>query len=300
LAVREGWLGSGRRSRQTNQWVDHLGGVVIILGGTNLGLSPFLPGARRKQSLRSPGPSPRSGNGPSSLPITFPLTPATVSPATGGLLLRTHGPAGHSFLWPPPPLCAHAHAPNRDRRPAAAARPPQPPRGALPRGWRNTDSGESFTPPFSTIWIIRTRPPYFRLYRFASQEDPGKRHPPVFWIPKNFISKIWPVGGALLGQFKHFTGPPVLSPWVAVCGPWRGCEWPSAPQIYRSGGRSGGAVQGGGALGSRGRPGEGRQNPVRISSCLLLLASAPSGPTPLALVYVGNRTPRDSPLPKSM
>ena len=33
-------------------------------------------------------------------------------------------------------------------------------------------------------------------------------------MPKNSISKIWPVGEAFLGRFKHFTGPPVLSPWL--------------------------------------------------------------------------------------
>ena len=41
----------------------------------------------------------------------------------------------------------------------------------------------------------------------------------------------------------------------------------------------------------RGRPGEGGRHPVLISSRLLLPVSAPPGHAPMALVYVGNRTP---------
>ena len=63
---------------------------------------------------------------------------------------------------------------------------------------------------------------------FICDDSPMVICPPCTGIPKNFISKIWPVGGAFLGRFKHFTGPPVLPPL-----------WGGAPFAGRGGAVSG-------------------------------------------------------------
>jgi len=74
--------------------------------------------------------------------------------------------------------------------------------------------------------------------------------------------------------------PPCTSlPWGAAFAD-RG--WAvSGPVRHRfifPGGGTGGAVQGAGAFGGQGRPGDERRNPVPLSSCLLLPVSAPPGP----------------------
>jgi hypothetical protein len=78
--------------------------------------------------------------------------------------------------------------------------------------------------------------------------------------------------------------PAPLSLGRPFCGRGGAVSAPVRHRFIFPGGGLGAQVQGAGAFGGQGRPGDERRNPVQLSSCLLLPVSAPPGPAPLTFV----------------
>src|SRR5512139_1691731 len=77
------------------------------------------------------------------------------------------------YLWPPQPPPA-----GQPCRPAVPSTAPLPPAHVPLSGDQKVKPGSgSHTPPYA-LCVFRTPSPKYYSYRFASQEDPGGRHPP--------------------------------------------------------------------------------------------------------------------------
>jgi hypothetical protein len=116
-AFGEGWLGSGERSGQTDQW-------LTIMGVTNPSPLSSPLGTTHKQTSSFPGPW------WTTCPWCHAITPALGPPVPA--------PAP-SLLSPrrgePPPFCAHAHAHNRNTGPGTGP-------GAGPGEWSRVNVAE--------------------------------------------------------------------------------------------------------------------------------------------------------------
>jgi hypothetical protein len=98
------------------------------------------------------------------------------------------------------------------RRPGPGSTAPGPAPGPSASN-RTPARGQEGEPPDTTL------PPHslnargapdlqFSVYTvFCPRKTPAEKAPPDLLSPKNFISKIWPVGGAFLGLFKHYMTP---------------------------------------------------------------------------------------------
>ena len=227
IAVREGWLDSGGRSRWTDQWVKHLGGGAPtcvpspLPQGARAG-SPSLPlvslqgqptlldRAPARPRGRGTGPSAGAGAGrqqpdPSiapDMPFLCPSLAASLGPRS----------ASRPSLTPAQQVRRRSHA-----RPRPAPMPML--RVLVEKG--KTGDWDSYPP---SQYDRRGN-----FYQISFSTNPGKKTPPWGWDPqKNFNPKIRPaLPGSDLSPSQSSL---YFLPWLApLCGPWWGCEWPCAP-----------------------------------------------------------------------
>jgi hypothetical protein len=154
-------------------------------------------------------------------------SPGTCSRGGAAAAGPEHG-AGHSFLWPPPNCPRTSVGQSPPRRPSYDTLPPPSPRlhrrrclarrkGPLPSALDPTPASPGTRPPLQApggkVGDRSHKPPteyacsghdliFFVDTGFAHrmwEPRPGTP-PPASTLPKNFMSKIWPEGGAFLEE----------------------------------------------------------------------------------------------------